>query len=759
MNAPYIGQSIDRIEDLRLLRGKGQFVDDLSRPGMLHAAILRSPVAHGTIVTLNVSAARAIAGVHAVMTAADLAGPVPVIPLRLAPLPELEPFAQPVIADRVVRYVGEPIAVAIADSAELAEDALEAIALEIETLPPVVGTEQAQWEVAPLFEGYSNHVLTYQAQKGEAWQEFPGATVFRKRMSVQRHTAATMECRGWLAEWDAEAGHLNVWGATKVPFASRGMLSRMIGLPESAIDLIEGDSGGSFGMRGEFYPEDFLIPFAARRVGRPVKWIEDRREHLITSNHARDVVAELELVCAPDATVLALRGKAWADVGAYIRANATIAPRNVGQFLAGPYRVPHVDVQTAMIVTNKTPTGTYRGPGRFEADFFRERLFEEAAHYFGLDPVEFRRRNLLTRAEMPAPLPSVAPPFKAEELDSGDYHEALGQCLSLFGWDEKARFQGKLIDGRWNGLGLGCFIEGGAAGPREHARLDLHGDGMVTVRVGSSLVGQGLETVLLQIAADALDVKMERMTILHGSTNIIERGFGSFHSRSTVMGGSAIVDAAGKLKQRLRAAAGLRLNCAAEEITLRDGMAVSPDGAAVSWGELAGTAGMSEDGVFENHHHTYSYGAHAAHVAVDAGTGHVEILDYVAVEDVGRMINPRALKGQVIGSLVQGLGGVFHEHLAYDDQGQMLAGSFVDYILPAATDFPNLRSMETGGHPTPVGALGAKGAGEGGVIPAGGVIANAVAAALRHCGAQPDHLPLSPARVWELAGRREEWLV
>jgi aerobic carbon-monoxide dehydrogenase large subunit len=758
MNVPYVGQSVERIEDLRLLRGQGSFIDDLSRPNQLHAAILRSPVAHGTITTLDVTAARAMPGVHDIITAAEISHPIPVIPVRLAPLPDLEPFAQPVIAGPRVRYVGEPIAVVIADTPELAEDALELITLEIDSLPAVIGTTQDQWQVADLFDGFSNNIITYQARKGDAWQDFPEAVVFRKTMSVQRHFAATMECRGWLCEWDDTAGHLTCWGATKVPFASRTMLAKMIALPESAIDLIEGDSGGSFGMRGEFYPEDFLIPFAAKRINRPVKWIEDRREHLLTCNHAREFDADIELVCAPDATILAFRGKAFCDLGAYMRANATIAPRNVGQFLVGPYRVPHVHIDTAVIVTNKTPTGTYRGPGRFEADFFRERLLEQAAIHFGLDPVEFRRRNLLTRAEIPSPLPTIFPPLKEEELDSGDYHEALQQCLDLFRWDEKRHLQGQLIDGRYHGLGVACFIEGGAAGPREHARLDLHKDGTITVRVGSSLVGQGLETTMLQIAADALDMKMERLTVLHGSTNIIAQGFGSFHSRSTTMGGAAIIDAAGKLKDRLRSIAGLRLNCPSEEVILQDGIAISPDGASIGWGDLAGSDGMSEDGVFANHQHTYAYGAHAAHVAVDPATGYVDILDYVAVEDVGRMINPRGVRGQLVGSLVQGLGGVFHEHLAYDDQGQMLAGSFVDYILPAVTDFPNIRSLETGNHPTPVGPLGAKGAGEGGVIPAGGTIANAVANALHHVNAQPDHLPLSPARVWQLAGSQEIWL-
>jgi len=510
--------------------------------------------------------------------------------------------------------------------------------------------------------------------------------------------------------------------------------------------MIAGDVGGGFGMRGEFYPEDFLIPFAARRLDRPVKWIEDRREHLLTCNHAREFDCELELLCRRDGTILAVRGHVNGNIGAYIRSNATIAPRNVAQFFSGPYRIPNIDIESSMLVTNKTPTGTYRGPGRFEADFFRERLFDIVADDLGIDPVAFRRRNLITRDELPAKLATLTPVRKEEELDSGDYLQTLDRCLSEFGWVQKAALNGKLIDGRYHGVGIACFIEGGAAGPRENARMILEGDGHVSVYVGSAIVGQGLETICVQIAADALELPMERIKIFHGSTTYLHEGFGSFHSRSTVMGGSAIIAAAEKLKEAIRTAAALRLNCAAENIVLDAGLAKSSDGNAVSWTELAPQS-LQSAGTFSNHQHTYGYGAHAAHVAVDPRTGHVEVVDYVAVGDVGRIVNPMTLQGQVLGGIVQGLGSTFLEHLVYDKDGQLLTGSLADYLLPTATDYPNIRVYTQEEYPSPNNPLGTKGAGEGGVISVGGVIANAIASAL---GVQPKSLPMSPSRVWEL---------
>jgi carbon-monoxide dehydrogenase large subunit len=747
-----IGSPVERIEDLRFLRGRGQFVDDVPCPGALHAAILRSAVAHGRIRSIDATAALNRPGVRAVITAADIGrelGQVPVITMRQELLPQFKPFQQPVIAQEKVRYVGEPIAVVVADSAALAEDALDAIALDIEPLPPVADRNAARADASLLFEAAgSNKVITLSALRGDAEAAFRDAPyVRRERFEVQRFTAVTMETRGLLAHWDKAKGHLTVHGACKVPFHNRRMLASQIGLAEDAVTMIEADVGGGFGVRGEFYPEDFLIPFAAKRLGRPVKWVEDRREHLIASNHARDAECELEIACERDGTIRGLRGAGAADLGAYIRTNGITAARNTAQVLTGPYRVPNVHFDMALLLTNKTPSGTYRGPGRFEADFFRERLFDMAANDLGIDRVEFRRRNLVSEREMPWALPTVQPLDLGTETDSGDYRMTLDRCLADFGWSEKEKLQGRLIDGRRHGIAVGCYLEGGGSGPRENVRMVLEDDGSVSLYVGSSSVGQGVETVFAQIAADALDLPMARIrAVHHGSTTYVTQGYGSYSSRSIVMGGSAIVQAAANLKEAIRAAAAKRLQCEPGAIAIDGDSAIGPNRASVALSALAAD-GISSEGTYASSKRTYSYGAHAAHVAVDPGTGHVALLDYMAVEDVGRIINPLTLHGQTVGAIVQGLGGALMENLAYDADGQFLAGTLADYLLPTASDFPSIRAHALEERPAPGNPLGAKGAGEGGIIPVGGVIANAVANAL---GVEPRALPLSPQRVWEL---------
>ncbi|MEA3028214.1 MAG: aerobic carbon-monoxide dehydrogenase large subunit, partial [Alphaproteobacteria bacterium] len=406
----------------------------------------------------------------------------------------------------------------------------------------------------------------------------------------------------------------------------------------------------------------------------------------------------------------------------------------------------------ALLMTNKTPVGTYRGPGRYEADFFRERLIDMAARDLRLDPVEFRRRNLIAESEMPYALATVVEPEIATETDSGDYGATLARCLTEFGWTAKAKLQGSLVDGRYHGLAVGCYLEGGGTGPRENARLVLEADGMVSVYVGSSSVGQGIETVFAQIAADALEMPMDRIkTVFHGSTDHVAEGFGSFSSRSVVMGGSAIVAAAASLREKIKAAAAEALGCGASEIVIDQGEAVAPGTArrSIALAALA-SAALAADGTFASSKRTYSYGAHAAHVAVDPKTGHIELVDYVAVEDVGRIINPLTLHGQCVGAIVQGLGGALLEHFIYDADAQLLTGSFADYLLPSASDFPRIRAVALEQKPSPHNPLGAKGAGEGGIIPVGGVVANAVAAALVSLGVEPHELPLSPARVWAL---------
>jgi carbon-monoxide dehydrogenase large subunit len=701
-----VGQSVERVEDLRFLAGRGEFVDDISLSGMLHAVILRSPVAHARVVSIAVGLALRCPGVRAVMTAADVGEIIPTIPLRLAPLPSFLPYLQPVIAGDRVRYVGEPVAVVVADTQAQAEDALEAIEVQFEGLGAVTDDAASIAGKTLLFEAAGTNVAAdYRAAKGDPDAAFAGADYQRKeKFSCHRHTAVPLETRGLIADWSD--GRLQVLGATKVPFFNRRALARMLGVGEDKIDLIEVDVGGGFGVRGEFYPEDFLIPFAAMRLGKKIKWIEDRREHFLATNHSRDVDCELAIACKTDGTILGLRGRIIADMGAYIRTNGGVVPSKAAQFLPGPYRIENVGVEVLAVMTNKTPTATYRAPGRFEANFFRERLFDLAAADLGIDRVAFRKKNLIAVEEMPYSVGKLVPYEAASSYDTGDYHMTFDRCLKEIGWEEKEGLQGKRVDGRLLGTGIACFVESSGAGPKENARLTREGDGSVTIHVGSSALGQGLETTLAQIAADALELKLEKVTIRHGSTTLLAEGFGTYHSRSIVMGGSAI---------------------------------------------LLGAAQMMESGAgeveasFGNDVRTYTYGAHAAHVAVDPGTGRVEVLDYVAVEDIGRAINPAVVHGQAIGGIVQGLGGVFLDHLIYDEEGQLLNASLADYLLPTATDFPTVRAVTLQVHRSPSNPLGVKGAGEGGIVVVAAAIANAVAAAV---GKNICKLPLSPAAVW-----------
>jgi aerobic carbon-monoxide dehydrogenase large subunit len=755
MRNSFVGSPVERREDLRFVRGRGQYVDDLSPGGLLHAVILRSSVAHGRIRSIDTAAALKIAGVNAAITARDMPGGPPRIPMRLQPLPEFRPFEQSVIADARVRYVGEPIAVVLATSIAVGEDALDHIAVDIEPLPPVSDCETSANSGRLLFpEQGTNCAMTFTAECGDADAAFKAAAyTLREKFRTGRHYGLTMEPRGVMAEWDAATGRLTVSGAAKVPFFNRRILAKLIGLPEDAIAMVENDVGGGFGARGEFYPEDFLIPFAARHVGRPVKWIEDRRENLLAMNHARQAQIDVEIACMCDGTILALRGDVDVDMGAYMRTNGAVAARNIAQFIAGPYRITNIKLKSSLWMTNKTPVGTYRGPGRFETDFFRERLLDMVAKDLGIDRVELRRRNLILARDMPYRLPTITPFPSSDETDSGDYRLTLDRCLEEFGWADKAKLAGQLIDGRYHGLAVGCFIEGGAAGPKETARLEINPDGSVAVFIGSSAVGQGVETVFAQIAADALEIPMDRISgVHHGSTAYVTDGYGTYHSRSVVMGGSALIDATKNLHDLIRVTASQRFGCTPSEVKVSEDRIIGPDGISATFRDFAG---LTAEGVFLNKKHTYTYGTHAAHVTVDARIGQVEIVDYMAMVDCGRIINPMTVRGQVIGSLVQGLGGALLEDLRYDEEGQFLTGSLADYLLPTASDFPNLRTIVTDMFPSPINPLGAKGAGEGGIISAGGIVANAVANALSAFNVEPRELPLTPQRVWEMveAGR------
>ncbi len=446
-----VGQEIERTEDFRFLRGTGTFTDDYEPAGTLHAAILRASVAHGTLRGIDKGAALRMPGVHAVLDVTDIIasgiGTIPTIPLRLAPIEGFEKYLQPVIANGTVRYVGEPIAVVIADSRAIAEDALEAIGVDIEALGAVADWRVSKTDKILLFErNGTNIAASYKRNIGDTEKAFASAEYVRKEsFRAHRHTAVPMETRGVIAHWHAAEKRLVVHGGTKVNFFNRRALAKMLGLGEHEIEMIELDVGAGFGVRGEFYPEDFLIPFAARHIGRPIKWIEDRREHLMSINHSREMDCDLEIACDRDGKIRGIRGKIFCDMGAYIRTNGGVVPAKAAQFLHGPYRIPTIEVEVAAFMTSKTPVGTLRAPGRFEANFFRERLMDMAARDLDVDPVAFRKKNLITEAELPYSIGQLVPYETETAYDTGDYHAAFDRCLTEIGWEEKRPMQGQRV--------------------------------------------------------------------------------------------------------------------------------------------------------------------------------------------------------------------------------------------------------------------------------------------------------------------------
>jgi carbon-monoxide dehydrogenase large subunit len=709
----WIGRAVERSEDLRFVTGRGRYVDDLKFPGMLHAVVVRSTHAHALLRGIDASAALALPGVAAVYTFADVAAQAAPIPVRTGPLAGTERYLQrPLAADRV-RYVGEPVALVVARDRYVAEDAAELVAVDYAPLPAVVDAAAAGVDETLLFpEAGTNRACAYRVALGDIDAAFAHADYVRTEIfRCQRHGAVPMETRGLVCR--EQEGVLEVWGATKVPFWNRRTLAAMLGRPVVSIALIEVDVGGSFGARGEFYPEDFLIPYAALALGRPVKWIEDRREHLMASNHSREMACELSVALARDGTLLGLRGRLAVDMGAYVRTNAGVVPSKAAQFLLGPYRLRHFACDVELAMTNKTPVGTYRAPGRFEANFFRERLFDIACGELDLDRVAFREKNLLRPDELPWSIGKTVPYEPETAYDTGDYPGLFRRALEAFDYAGRSKRAAEARDGRLQGVGFGCFVESSGAGPAETARVVARGDGRFDLYTGTSSSGQGHETALAQILADTLGVAFDAITVHHGSTGLVPQGFGTFHSRAVVVGGSAVKLAGEKL---------------AAELAQRP---------------VAEHAGVEALATFEVAERTYTYGVHLCHVAVDPETAQVEVLDYLSTEDVGRAVNPLIVHGQAIGAAVQGLGGAFLDEFKYDAEGQLLTGSFADYLLPTATDFPNVAALTLEESPSRLNPLGAKGAGEGGIVAVGAAVGNAVAHALAPLGVSITAMPLS----------------
>jgi aerobic carbon-monoxide dehydrogenase large subunit len=742
-----VGASVRRTEDLRLVTGRGRYVADITLPGQCHAAVVRSQVAHARLVRLDPDAARRAPGVVAVLTFEDLGDLGSPIPIRIAPLPGFEQYLQMPLARDRVRYVGEPLALVIAGDPHAAQDAAERVIVDYEPLAAVIAPRDAVADRVLVHEAGGTNVATrYRVSRGDPDTAFAAAAYTRREtFRCQRHTGVPLETRGLVAMWDAAAGRLTVLGATKVTFFNRRVLARMLRLDEARIELVELDVGGSFGVRGEFYPEDVLIPLAAMRLQRPVKWIEGRRESFVATNHSREIECELEIAAERDGTILGLRGRVLADMGAYVRTNGGVVPAKAAQFLPGPYRIANFACDVEAVVTNKTPTGTYRGPGRFEANFFRERLLDMMAADLGLDQAEVRLRNLLTPAELPWPIGTLVPYEASGAYDGGDYGAALRRALDASGYARLSKVNGRLVDGRLHGIGIGCFVESSGAGPAESARIVVRGPGLVELYTGCASSGQGHETVMAQILADALDVPFDWITVFHGSTSFVAEGWGTYHSRAVVVGGSAVAAAAAAVKARLIAMAAERTGLGAGALECRGGDVFRRDSgeAVLKLADATVETPVEIVEKFTTTALTYTYGAHVAHVAVDPDTGATEVLSLVTVEDVGRVINPALVHGQALGSAVQGLGGAFVEALVYDDAGQLLTGTLADYALPTAVDFPHIESITLQDAPSTSNPLGAKGAGEGGIVATGAAAANAVAAALASTGAVVRELPLS----------------
>jgi aerobic carbon-monoxide dehydrogenase large subunit len=766
----YVGMPIKRREDVRFITGAATYVDDIKLPNMLHAAILRSPRAHARIRSMDTSKALQLPGVIKVFTFQDLGELAVPVPIRMYQLAGLERHLQPLLAHDKVRYVGEPLALAVAESRYLAEDALDAIEVEYQDLPAVVDLYEAlKDEVLVSEEAGTNLAAVHEFTIGDVERAFQDAQYTRREeFRVHRFTGNPMETRGFVAAFDRGKGELTVWGVTKLPHLNRQTIAAFLKLPERKLHFIENDIGGGFGIRGELYPEDFLIPFAAIKLGRPVKWIEDRREHLMAANHSRENRCELEVAAQKDGTILAFRAIIYGDMGAYVRTHGGLVPCSTAALLTGPYRIPNYHAKIHLVVTNKTGAGTFRAPGRYESCFYRERMLDLMAKDLGIDPAELRFKNLIRPEEIPYEVGITRPGSSATVLDSGNYPSALKRGLDEFGYEKLQPLQGRGEDGRYYGTGLACFVKNtGGLEPYEGARIVIGDRNDVAVYLSISVLGQGHETGMAQICADALGVPMDWISVYHGNTDTTPFGWGTFASRGTVMCGSAVHLAGQKLKQKLLGVAAQQLGVEASTLELREGKIyrTNTEAPPVALNEIAanvrhsgtlnqGFPELEETAYFHSSQMTYSYGVHLAHVAVDAETGVMEVLKYLVVEDVGRCINPLLVHGQTVGSAVQGIGGTMLEELIYDENGQLLTGSLMDYLLPTSTDVPDIGSVILEEAPSPLNPLGVKGAGEGGIVGTGAALANALSHALNDFGVQVKALPLTPDRIraW-IAGR------
>ena len=757
----YVGRSVLRVEDLRHLTGTSRFGDDVHLDGELHARMVRSEIAFGRLREVDCSAARAMPGVVAVFTAAEV--PDVRIPVRLFPTADAERALQAPLASGYVRYVGEPIAVVVAESAYVAEDAAAEVVAEIEPLGPVLDPILACEPHAPVIHPESlksNRMDPLIVQHGESLDDlFAEADVtVSEELRMHRHGAVPLEPRALVSQYDPGSGRFTVWGAAKVKHFNRGTLAALLGIDVDAIRMVECDVGGGFGARGEFYPEDFLIPWLARELDRPVKWVEDRHENLVALNHSREGVWQVEAAASADGSLLGFRAKAWFNQGAYVRTHGSILlPNLMLNHLPGPYRWRGWEIETACVLSNKTGAGTYRGPGQYEPTYVRERMIDLLAAHLDADRADLRRMNLVRPEDMPydSGVPDIDSQGEKNALYvEGDFPRTFGGLLSEFDYDGlRAEAARRRADGEVVGIGVTCFIEMGNPGLFEQSRVSPQSDGSFVAHVGIASLGQGIETVLAQVAADVLGVEIERVRVSYRDTDVIPEGQGAFSSRGTVFGGNAIVGAIRDLNDRARSAAAERFGVDRDEVAVEEGEARVDGHDAIPIHEL----GVEGEYRYEPGPGSHVLmGSNLALVRIDPETGGVEILRYGISYDVGKVINPLTLEGQVRGAAVQGIGGAMFEEFAYGEDGQPLSTSFMDYAMPTAAEVSpiDVLLLELGEQDPDDPMAGAQGGGEGGIIATAATLANAVGDAVGERGGELTALPITPERVCGLVTSR-----
>ena len=788
MSTRAIGARIPRNEDPRLLQGLGCFVDDVDPAGMLHAAALRSGHAHARIVRIDATAARRAPGVRLVLTAADLGERNQPSPL-LIPHPTLtHARTQRPLATDEVRYVGELVAFVVATDRYLAEDAAALIEVEYEPLPVVtdLATALASGATRVHADVPENRAARFRQAVGDAAGALARAPrVRRERLAIERSCGSPIETRGVVAEWDARRRVLRVWDSTQAPLPIKNGLARLFGLPEFSVEVVAPDVGGGFGTKIMlFYPEEILVPHAAITLGRPVKWTEDRREHLLAANQERGQIHDVEVGFDETGKILALRDRFVHDAGAYTP-YGIVVPIITSTQLPGPYRLRNYAVEFEVAYTNKAVVTPYRGAGRPHGVFVMERMIALIARELGLEPSEVRRRNFIQPDEFPWDVGLTFQDGGPTRYDSGDYPAGLAMALEMVGAGEFRRRQAEARRaGRYLGLGLGCYVEGTGIGPYEGAHVRIEPSGKVLVATGLTTQGQGHGTTFAQIAADALGCDPTDVAVVTGDTTKFNWGAGTYASRGLVTSGNAIHRAALQVRDKaLRLAASL-LEVSPDDLELADGRArvrgapgkeltlgalatvanpiryaygkeaaeaalrlVKPrEGAVLQEGEAPG---LEAHGYYAPPHSTFASGCHAAIVEVDVETGNLAFLRYVVHHDCGTLVNPMIVEGQIRGGVAQGIGGSFYERIVYDESGQPLTTTFVDFLIPTAVEIPDI----TIGHtetPSPLNALGIKGVGEAGAIPVPALVAEAIDDALAPLGVRIREMPLSPSRLREL---------